>query len=87
MISLLTALLLLAGSCERKEGTAQCVETEEAAPGRWRCKGSCYLHKGDDGKDKSDGGYYSHLLKTDHQPTEAACLKELDRQAANGCKP
>lgn len=73
MITLLLALAL-SGSCERKEGTAQCVTVE-----RVHCKAACYT------KDRDDGGYRPHTIVADG-PSQEACEKELNRQAANGCK-
>lgn len=67
-------------TCRREAGTAQCIETERRHETLWKCKASCYV------RDNADGGYTPHLIKAE-RPTETACISELDRQAANGCRP
>jgi len=80
MISLIL-MLALSGSCERVEGSAQCVEVTRVTETRYKCVGSCYL------KDNKDGGYTPRRIRADHQPSQDACVAELDRQARNGCQP
>lgn len=66
--------------CERRAGTAQCIEVERRHETLYRCKASCYI------QDNKDGGYTPHLIKAE-RPTSQACIAELDRQAANRCRP
>jgi hypothetical protein len=66
-------------TCERKPGVAQCVSTERAHEGRWKCKASCYT------SGREDGGVFSHLIKAEGA-TEEACKKTLNDMAARGCQ-
>jgi hypothetical protein len=80
MISLLL-MLALSGSCERREGSAQCVETHyNTVDHLWRGVGSCYT------KDNKDGGYTPRRIKC-VADSDQACRDDLDRQARNGCQP
>lgn len=90
MISLLLLLFLAdpggrpSDTCERKTGKAQCPTAERVYEGRWRCKASCYTET-QDGMRKSDGGYFSTLIRAEGT-SEAACKKTLDDMAARGCQ-
>lgn len=82
MIALLALLVLGQSSCERKEGSAQCVETHYNTVDKlWHGVASCYT------KDNRDGGFTPHRIHCAPAATDQGCRDDMDRQARNGCQP
>lgn len=84
---LMTLLLLLwvladpgGRPCKREPGRAQCITVERRHEKAYRCRASCYV------PGRADGGVYPSIISAEKE-SENACVKELDRQASNGCRP
>lgn len=75
MISLLLLLFLAQDPCDdRRPGLSKCVEYEVT------CRAACYYGR------RPDGGTYGVTVRATAK-TQDACRAELEKQAANGCKP
>ncbi len=90
MLWLLLLALAQPGECnDRKPGLSKCVEyrpevVDAGKVTRWSCKAACYVRKS--GKGWDDGGTDASIVNATG-PTQDACRADLERQAANGCRP